>query len=67
MLAVALRRQGKARHLGTEPVQPQAQPRTLEAGVAGDEDAFAAEYAEHIRRQIDMMRRAVKVSGLRVE
>lgn len=27
----------------------------------------AAEYAEHIRRQIDMMRRAVKVSGLRVE
>ena len=27
----------------------------------------AAEYAEHIRRQIEMMRRAVKVSGLRVE
>ena len=27
----------------------------------------AAEYAEHIRRQIEMMRRAVKVSGLRIE
>jgi len=27
----------------------------------------SAEYAEHIRREIDMMRRAVKVSGLRVE
>ena len=27
----------------------------------------AAEYAQHIRRQIEMMRRAVKVSGLRVE
>ncbi len=27
----------------------------------------AAEYAEHIRRQIETMRRAVKVSGLRVE
>ena len=27
----------------------------------------AAEYSEHIRRQIEMMRRAVKVSGLRVE
>jgi tripartite-type tricarboxylate transporter receptor subunit TctC len=27
----------------------------------------AAEYADHIRRQIEMMRRAVKVSGLRIE
>jgi tripartite-type tricarboxylate transporter receptor subunit TctC len=56
--------------LNTEQLRLLKDPAFRERIVELGADALgttAAEYAEHIRRQIEMMRRAVKVSGLRVE
>src|SRR5204863_3209956 len=47
---VVERRQGIARHVGTELEQPGRQPRALEAGMAGHEDVLAlVKISKHVR------------------